>query len=142
MSWFGKDNWRDGCTIAGRRSGKSVASSSMGERSSYFDHDIAQLTKLRSAPHDLLGRVRPGGTRLPVSTAKMLLGREANYSGLGRFSSSDRCHVLSRYLPTNGPWMVDRQKSRAYVSQFSADGSLFIAGFQVCTIIVVVVVTS
>jgi WD repeat-containing protein 23 len=61
----------------------------------------------------------------------MLAGRESNRSGRGRFSSADRCHILSRYLPVNGPWLIDQMPSRAYVSQFSADGSLFVAGFQV-----------
>ncbi|KAK7860327.1 LEC14B homolog isoform X2 [Quercus suber] len=60
----------------------------------------------------------------------MLVARETNHSGRGRFSSADSCHVLSRYLPINGPWRVDRMKSGAYTSQFSADGSLFVAGFQ------------
>ncbi|KAK7245734.1 hypothetical protein RIF29_40583 [Crotalaria pallida] len=109
---------------------ESCASGVAGEGTSHLDHEIAQLTKLRSSPHELLSRVIPGGMRLPVSTVRMLVGREGNYSGRGRFSSADGCHVLSRYLPTKGPWIVDRMKSRAYVSQFSADGSLFIAGFQ------------
>ncbi|XP_057963742.1 LEC14B protein isoform X2 [Malania oleifera] len=60
----------------------------------------------------------------------MLAARQGNYSGRGRFSVADCCHILSRYLPVSGPSVVDRMKSRAYVSQFSADGSLFVAGFQ------------
>ncbi|KAB1214124.1 hypothetical protein CJ030_MR5G027261 [Morella rubra] len=95
-----------------------------------LDHEIAQLTKLRSGPHELLSRAVPGRLRVPISTVKMLVAREGNYSGRGRFSSADSCHILSRYLPVNGPFKVDRMKSRAYVSQFSADGSLFVAGFQ------------
>ncbi|KAK0581546.1 hypothetical protein LWI29_015010 [Acer saccharum] len=96
-----------------------------------LDHEIAQLTKLRTEPHQQLRKAIPGGERdLPVSLVKMLAGRECNYSGRGKFSSADRCHVLSRYLPVNGPWLVDQMPSRAYVSQFSADGSLFFAGFQ------------
>ena len=96
-----------------------------------LDHEVAQLTKLRSAPNEGLRRVGPGRRGRSVSTVKMLEGREGNYSGRGRFSSADCCHVLGRYLPVNGPWLVDQLPSRAYVSQFSADGSLFIAGFQV-----------
>ncbi|XWS36243.1 hypothetical protein CRYUN_Cryun20dG0068800 [Craigia yunnanensis] len=94
------------------------------------DHEIAQLTNLRSRPHERLCQLMPGKQKLPVSPVKMLAGREGNYSGRGRFSSADCCHMLSRYLPVNGPWPVDQMKSRAYVSQFSADGSLFVAGFQ------------
>jgi hypothetical protein len=49
--------------------------------------------------------------------------------------------VLSRYLPTKGPWIVDRMGSRAYVSQFSDDGSLFVAGFQVIATVIFILVT-
>lgn len=100
--------------------------------SSYLGHEVAQLTKLRSEPNRLLSRVGLGKSLLPVSPVMMLAGRESNYSGRGRFSSADSCHVLSRYLPVNGPRRIDQMNSRAYVSQFSADGSLFVAGFQVC----------
>lgn len=96
----------------------------------HLDHEIAQLTKLRSEPHELLSRVVPGRSRLPVSTVKMLVGREGNYSGRGKFSLGDNCHVSSRYLPTNGPRRVDKMKSRVYVSQFSSDGSLLVAACQ------------
>ncbi|XVF38597.1 hypothetical protein REPUB_Repub20aG0116000 [Reevesia pubescens] len=108
----------------------TCASQGCSENPDYLDHDIAQLTNLRSGPHELLSRAVRGRMKLPVSTLKMLVGREGNYTGRGRFSSADSCHVLSRYLPINGPWWVDRMQSPAYVSQFSADGSLFVAGFQ------------
>ncbi|XP_047939458.1 LEC14B protein-like isoform X2 [Salvia hispanica] len=95
-----------------------------------FDQDIAQLTKLQSRPNEHFSCVSPGKRECPVSTLKMLAGREANLSGRGRFSLPDCRHVLSRYLPVNGPWIVDQMSTRAYVSQFSADGSLLIAAFQ------------
>lgn len=139
MSRLDKDTntCRDGST-----SNESSASGRVGEGKSYLVHEIAQITKLKSTPHEHLSRVVPGSRmRLPASTVKMLVGREGNYSGRGRFSSADGCHVLSRYLPTNGPWIVDRMKSRAYVSQFSDDGSLFIAGFQVIATIIIIVVS-
>ncbi|KAL3827890.1 hypothetical protein ACJIZ3_016692 [Penstemon smallii] len=91
-----------------------------------LDHDIAQLTKLRSGPHESFAR---NGV-FPISTVKMLAGREVNISGRGRFSSGDCRYVLSKYLPVNGPWVVDQMSTRAYVSQFSTDGSLFVAAFQ------------
>jgi WD repeat-containing protein 23 len=106
------------------------SSSSQGPNEIFY-HEIAQLTKLRSRPHELLSKDMPGRSRLPVSTMKMLVGREGNYSGRGRFSSADSCHVLSRYLPVNGPCTVDQLDSRTYVSQFSDDGTLFVAGCQV-----------
>lgn len=93
-------------------------------------HEIWQLTRVCSSPHRWLCGARPGKVNLPVSPVKMLGGREVNYNGRGRFTSSDCCHILSRYLPVYGPSLVDRMTSCAYVSQFSADGSLFVAGFQ------------
>lgn len=100
-----------------------------------LDHEIAQVTKLNSSPHKQLAKLVPGTQKLSVSPVKMLVGREANYSARGRFSAADRCHMLSRYLPVKGPWLVDQMSTRAYVSQFSADGSLFVAGFQVSCIL-------
>nr|Q40153.1 RecName: Full=LEC14B protein [Lithospermum erythrorhizon]BAA11768.1 LEC14B protein [Lithospermum erythrorhizon] len=99
-----------------------------------LDHEIAQLTRLRSAPHENLSRDLLVKRVLPLSTMKMLAGREANVSGRGRFSSADCCHVVSRHLPVNDPCVVDQMTSRVYLSQFSTDGSLFIAGFQGCHI--------
>lgn len=96
-----------------------------------LDHEIAQLTRIRSRPNENLSKVLAVKKDVPVSIVKMLAGREANYSGRRSFSSADRCHVLTRYLPVNGPCVVDQMPTRAYVSQFSADGSLFIAAFQV-----------
>lgn len=117
--------------------GNDIHEDSSGQQSKRpfknLDNEIAQITKLKSTPHRLLDQVGPGRpeTKLLVSPVKMLAGRESNYSGRGRFSSADRCHLLNRYLPVNGPWLIDQMASRAYVSQFSADGSLFVAGFQV-----------
>ncbi|KAM1086779.1 hypothetical protein EV1_012420 [Malus domestica] len=124
---FGKDNsaWDSGNSAEGSGSSKGP-----DEVSNDFDHEIAQLTKHRSRPHRLLSGDMAGKSRLPVSTMKMLAGRESNYSGRGRFSLADCCHVLSRYLPINGPWGVDQSRSPAYVSQFSNDGLAFVAGFQ------------
>lgn len=97
----------------------------------FLDNDVAQITKLRSAPHDKLGHMVPGKREHRVSTVKMLAGRECNYSGRGKFSSSDWCHVVSRYLPVKCLSVVDQMTTRAYVSQFSADGSLCVVAFQV-----------
>ncbi|KAF9605273.1 hypothetical protein IFM89_015889 [Coptis chinensis] len=97
----------------------------------YIDNDIHQITKLGTKPDEHLRRVLPGERVSPsVSTVRMLAGREFNYSGKGRFSFADCRHVVSRYLPVYGPWEIDRFNTRAYVSQFSADGSLLVAGSQ------------
>ncbi|KAK1412537.1 hypothetical protein QVD17_33878 [Tagetes erecta] len=95
-----------------------------------LDHEVAQQTKLKSAPHENLKRVLARREEVLVSPVKMLAGREGNYSGRGRFSSADRCHMLNKYLPVKGPSIVDQLTTRAYVSQFSSDGSLFVAAFQ------------
>ncbi|KAL8224867.1 hypothetical protein R6Q57_017424 [Mikania cordata] len=95
-----------------------------------LDHEIAQQTKLRSAPNERLKRVLSQKEEFLLSTVKMLAGREGNYSGRGRFSSADSCHILNKYLPVKGPSIVDHLTTRAYVSQFSNDGSLFVAAFQ------------
>ncbi|KAM0985032.1 hypothetical protein ACFX13_012570 [Malus domestica] len=124
---FGRDN--SACDSGNSAEG-SGSSKGPDEVSNDFDHEIAQLTKHRSRPHRLLSGDMAGKSRLPVSTMKMLAGRESNYSGRGRFSLADCCHVLSRYLPINGPWGVDQSRSPAYVSQFSNDGLAFVAGFQ------------
>ncbi|XP_047325037.1 LEC14B protein isoform X2 [Impatiens glandulifera] len=98
--------------------------------SHHLDHEVSHDINRRSIPSDHLTRVQPGKRQSSVSALKMLFGREANYSGRGKFSSADCCHVLSRYLPQGPPSIVDQMTTRAYVSQFSADGSLFIASFQ------------
>lgn len=97
-------------------------------------NEVFQSTELRSEPSRRIGKRAGRTTR--VSPVDMLLGREANISGRGRFSFADCSHVLGRYLPVKGPWHVDRMDSRAYVSQFSTDGSLFVAGYQAGRILI------
>ncbi|XP_047317092.1 LEC14B homolog isoform X2 [Impatiens glandulifera] len=119
---------------------KKVSSSTEGsrgkhgsdERLSYLDHDVAQLTKLGSSPNAFISRAaaQSRNSILRVSPVKMLACREMNISGKGRFSAADNCHISSRYLPVHGPRSIYRMNSRAYVSQFSSDGSLFVAAFQ------------
>ncbi|KNA08093.1 hypothetical protein SOVF_165740 [Spinacia oleracea] len=95
-----------------------------------LDNEISDLTRIKSKPNGHLSKINPGKRKRCVPTVAMLAGREANYSGRGRFTSADCCHVASRYVPVKGPWLVDQMSSRAYVSQFSTDGSLFVTGFQ------------
>lgn len=118
--------------LDGSSSNHGIANSSQrnAQLNSSLDHEIAQLTKLRSGPNESLIRVVPGKRDFSLSNAKMLAAREANLSGRGRFTSGDCRHVLSKYLPVNGPWVVDQMSTRAYVSQFSTDGSMFVAAFQ------------
>lgn len=96
-----------------------------------FEHEIAHLTKLRSGPSKHLSKMVNGKDKKDlISPVKMLAAREANYSRRSKFSAADSCYLLSRYLPVTGPYMVDQMESKAYVSQFSGDGSLLIAGYQ------------
>lgn len=93
-------------------------------------YELEHITKLRSAPNGMLSRMNGKSQNGYVSTLSMLAGREANISGRGKFSVADCCHVASRYLPSCGPDIMDTMDSRAYIGQFSADGSLFVTGFQ------------
>ncbi|CAK9272814.1 unnamed protein product [Sphagnum jensenii] len=96
-----------------------------------LDHDhLTHATALRnaaSAGSARLANVKPCEL---VNTQTMLAGREFNVSKNGRFSRAECCHVASRYLPTDGPLVVEQLNSRAYIGQFSKDGTLFVAGFQ------------
>lgn len=92
---------------------------------SKLHNDIFHMTRLRSGPSESIRRSMDA-----VSITRLLRGREVNSSGNGKFSSVDQAFALGHYLPVDGPEIVDRMDSRAYVSQFSADGSLFVAGFQ------------
>lgn len=96
-----------------------------------LDHAIAHSTALGWSPSEgslRLGRRKAGSA---VNVMTMLKGREINVSRNGRFSRAECCHVSARFLPTDGPSVVDRLNSRAYIGQFSLDGTLFVAGFQV-----------
>eukprot|EP00250_Pteridium_aquilinum_P004603 c14813_g1_i2 orf=337-2022(+) len=95
-----------------------------------LDHDIAHLTKRSIFPsesYSKCGRVDKDGV---VSTLAMLSGRESNISKMGRWSRADCCHMAARYLPVDNPNIIDSMNSRVYVGRFSADGSLFVGGFQ------------
>ncbi|KAI3869985.1 hypothetical protein MKX03_010279 [Papaver bracteatum] len=88
--------------------------------------EFAQLTKMRTEPSERLCKIGPGKSDLPVSMVKLLAGRECK----GKFSLADRSYLLSQDLPVGEPYRIEEMHRRAYVSQFSADGSLFVAGFQ------------
>lgn len=93
-------------------------------------NDIFHMTRMRAGLTESYKSM--GTNRGIISTAKLLSRREIDCSGKGMFSSGDRAFVLGRHVPMNNPELLDRMDSRAYVSQFSADGTLFVAGFQVC----------
>ncbi|XP_078440984.1 transducin family protein / WD-40 repeat family protein [Wolffia australiana] len=95
-----------------------------------IDSEIAHITKLRSEPDEQLFKIMNSRKGNVISVVKMLAAREANFSKRGNFSLADRSYVLGQFLPVKGPCCIDRMNSRAYVSQFSTDGSLFVAGFQ------------
>ncbi|TVU19332.1 hypothetical protein EJB05_35476 [Eragrostis curvula] len=105
------------------------SSAEVNEEFSKLHNDIFQLTRMRSRLSESIYK-STGTYRGTISMAKLLSGREIDCSGKGMFSSGDRAFVLGRYVPKYGPELLDRMDSRAYVSQFSADGTLFVAGFQ------------
>jgi WD repeat-containing protein 23 len=107
------------------------SSDQVNDEFSKLHNDIFHMTRMRSGLSESIYK-SVGANRGIISTAKLLSGREVGCSGKGMFSSGDRAFVLGRYVPVNGPELLDRMDSRAYVSQFSADGTLFVAGFQVC----------
>lgn len=115
----------------GRKGCERSRCRNVGPRSTVpLEHNIAHLTKLMALPSEgsaKSGRVCKAGV---VSTLSMLASREMNFSGAGRWSRAECCHVAARYLPVDGPKIVDRMNSRVYVGKFSSDGSLFVGGFQ------------
>ncbi|XP_014754959.1 LEC14B protein isoform X2 [Brachypodium distachyon] len=112
------------------QSSDGLSSAQMNNEFSKLHNDIFHMTHLRSGPSESI-RKSIGINKHAVSVTRLLRGREVNSSGTGKFFSVDRAFILGHYLPVDGPEIVDRMNSRAYVSQFSADGSLFVAGFQV-----------
>ena len=100
-----------------------------GDPPAPLNHVIAHSTAVRCVPSE--GSARLGKRKGMVNVMTMLKGREFNASGNGKFSRAECCHVGARFLPTDGPSVVERLNSRAYIGQFSRDGTLFVAGFQV-----------
>ncbi|KAL2634654.1 hypothetical protein R1flu_006133 [Riccia fluitans] len=94
------------------------------------DHPLGEKLRCTTAANPAscrFGRVQPGQ---PVNALLMLAGREMNVTGKSNFSRAEQCHMGSKYLPLHGRKVVDQMNSRTYTGQFSADGSLFVAGFQ------------
>ncbi|XP_010667648.2 LEC14B homolog isoform X1 [Beta vulgaris subsp. vulgaris] len=113
-----------------RKNTKLSDEASGGFSSGGFDHEIAQLTKLRSGTSENMSKLVGGKNKGWISPVKMLAARESNFLRKSKFSTADGCHILNRYLPVNGPYLVDQMESCAYVSHFSFDGSLLVAGYQ------------
>uniref|UniRef100_A0A0D9WCP0 Uncharacterized protein n=1 Tax=Leersia perrieri TaxID=77586 RepID=A0A0D9WCP0_9ORYZ len=95
-----------------------------------IDEEVSHLTRIRSEPTQrTLGDFRPGHKRA-MSTLELLSGRESGRMRSGGFSTADCAYTARKHMPTKGPWCVDDMNSEAYVSQFSSDGSLLVAGFR------------
>uniref|UniRef100_A0A0E0C266 Uncharacterized protein n=1 Tax=Oryza meridionalis TaxID=40149 RepID=A0A0E0C266_9ORYZ len=103
---------------------------SHGNELSAIDEEVSHLTRLKSEPCERTRASLHAGKKRHISTFKLLSGRESNCLGIGRFSSADCSYALRKHLPVKGPWCVDDMDSEAYISQFSADGSLLIGGFR------------
>jgi len=85
------DTGKDVCGV-----GSSSGSHRSSEHLADLDHEISQVTKLKSSPHQRYSREVPGRHQLPVSTVRMLAGRESNFSGRGRFSAADCCRYAKQ----------------------------------------------
>jgi WD repeat-containing protein 23 len=98
-----------------------------------IEEEVSHLTRIASEP---CARARSGARRKRgISAFEMLSSRESGRSGSGAsgggFCSADRAYAAGKHLPAEGPWCVEDMDSEAYVSQFSSDGSLLVAGFRV-----------
>ena len=96
-----------------------------------IDDEVSHLTRIRSEPSQKTLGAFYAGRKRGISTFGLLSGRESGRSGAGGFSSADCAYAARYHLPTKGPRCVDDMTSEAYVSQFSSDGSLLVAGFRV-----------
>jgi len=117
-------------THHGASSQEEQASAVLANELFAIDEDVSHLTRLKSEPSERTRASLHAGQKRPISTFKLLSGRESNCSGFGRFSSADCSYALRKHLPVKGPWCVDDMDCEAYISQFSSDGSLLIGGFR------------
>ncbi|KAK8452795.1 hypothetical protein SEVIR_5G175900v4 [Setaria viridis] len=114
----------------GGSSQQQLISPTLADEVCAIDKDVSHLSRIKSEPSQRTRAAIYAGQKRPISTFKLLSGRESNCSGMGRFSSADCSYALRKHLPVKGPWCVDDMDSEAYISQFSADGSLLIGGFR------------
>ncbi|CAO2192361.1 unnamed protein product [Urochloa humidicola] len=114
----------------GGSSQQQLAGSTLADEVCAIDEEVSHLSRIKSEPSQRTRASIYAGQKRPISTFKLLSGRESNCSGMGRFSSADCSYALRKHLPVKGPWCVDDMDSEAYISQFSADGSLLIGGFR------------
>ncbi|KAG8045150.1 hypothetical protein GUJ93_ZPchr0008g13801 [Zizania palustris] len=117
-------------TCHGGSSQQHQSNPSHGNELFSIDEEVSHLSRLKSEPSERTRASLYAGRKRPISTFKLLSGRESNCSGIGRFSSADCSYSLRKHLPVKGPWCVDDMDSEAYISQFSPDGSLLIGGFR------------
>ncbi|KAL6840910.1 hypothetical protein ACP4OV_029170 [Aristida adscensionis] len=116
-----------------RRSGRGEKYRKAGHELEPFTigREVAHLTRARSEPsHRARAAAHAGRRARPFSAFELLAARESGRAGGAGLASADRAYVGSRLVPAKGPWAVDDVDSEAYVSQFSGDGSLLIAGFR------------
>ncbi|KAJ1261576.1 hypothetical protein BS78_09G040800 [Paspalum vaginatum] len=92
--------------------------------------EVSQLTRAASEPCFRARGAASASRKKPFSAFELVSARESGRAGGAGFSAADRAYVGRQHVPTRGPWSVDDVDSEAYVSQFSADGSLLVAGFR------------
>ncbi|CAL4949828.1 unnamed protein product [Urochloa decumbens] len=122
--------WKRKIHHGGSSQQQLVGSTTLANEVCAIDEEVSHLSRIKSEPSQRTRASIYAGQKRPISTFKLLSGRESNCSGMGRFSSADCSYALRKHLPVKGPWCVDDMDSEAYISQFSADGSLLIGGFR------------
>ncbi|DBB09677.1 TPA: hypothetical protein ACH3X3_001323 [Trebouxia sp. C0006] len=102
-------------------------------------HPAAQLLNLSSAAINAKHCLSSDEAKYSSSTgrphvmnaADMLKRRESHMGCKGGFSQAQCCHMASfHYLPSRATRVIDRMQSRVYIGNFSAEGNVFVAGFQ------------
>lgn len=123
-----------------RRSARGESSRKAADRDRDRDQDVerfalcakmSHLTRTTSEPCRRTRGAAWARRSRPFSAFELVSAREAGRAGGAGFSAADRAYLGRQHIPSKGPWGVDDVDSEAYVSQFSADGSLLIAGFRV-----------
>ena len=119
-----------------RRSARGESSRKAAERDREVERfalcgKMSHLTRATSEPCRRTHGAASALRKRPFSAFELVSAREAGLADGAGFSAADRAYLGRQHIPTKGPWGVDDVDSEAYVSQFSADGSLLIAGFRV-----------
>ena len=91
---------------------------------------MSHLTRTTSEPCCMTRGIASVLRKRPFSAFELVSAREVSRESGAGFSAADRAYLGRQHIPSKGPWGFADADSESYVSQFSAAGSLLIAGFQ------------